>query len=140
MRKKGRCLVLSRKNKIIFGGLIVLLLAGYLIWSSFSTASQKNVSVKEIVTNKEKYLGSQIRLTGKVAPGTIKKEGQTIEFEITENGANFKVVYKGGVPNSFQDNADVIADGEISEDGSYFEAKSLIVKCPSKYTAGKGSK
>jgi len=121
---------------MFFGGIIALILVGYLIWSSFATASQKNVSVNELVSNTEKYIGSQIRLTGKVAPGTIKKEGKTIEFEITENGANFKVVYRGGVPNSFQDNAEVIADGEISEDGTYFEAKSLIVKCPSKYTAG----
>lgn len=127
---------MSRKNKMLFGGLIALILVGYLIWSSFATASQKNISVKELVDNKEKYMGSQIRLTGKVAPGTIRKEGETIEFEITEDGANFKVIYRGGVPNSFQDNADVIADGEISKDGSYFEAKSLIVKCPSKYTAG----
>lgn len=131
---------MSRKNKMLVGGLIVLALVGYLIWSSFATASQKNVSVKEIVQNVDKYKGVQLRLTGKVAPGSIKKEGKTIEFEITEDGARFPVVYKGGVPNSFQDNADVIADGELSKNGEHFEAKSLIVKCPSKYTAGETKK
>lgn len=122
------------------GGILALILVGYLIWSSFATASQKNISVKELAENTEKYKDTQIRLTGKVAPGTIKKEGKTIEFQITEGGSSFKVVYKGGVPNSFQDNADVIADGEISEDGSYFKAKSLIVKCPSKYSAAENKK
>lgn len=127
---------MKRKNKLVIGGLLALILVGYLIWSSFATASQKNISVRELVTNTEKYMGTQIRLTGTVAPGTIDKSGKTIKFEIAEDGYRFKVVYNGGVPNSFQDNADVIADGELSEDGQYFEAKSLIVKCPSKYTAG----
>lgn len=131
---------MSRKNKMIFGGFIALVLIGYLIWSSFASASQKNISVKEIATNAEKYAGNQIRLTGKVAPGTIEKEGKVIKFEIYEGGYRFKVVYKGGVPNSFQDNADVIADGELSKDMTYFEAKSLIVKCPSKYTSGNQKK
>lgn len=113
-----------------------MLLVAYLVWSSFATASTKNISVESVAKNPDRYAGQQLRLTGKVAPGTIKKEGKTIKFEITEKGYKFPVVYNGGVPNSFQDNAEVIADGNLSKDKSYFEAKSLIVRCPSKYTSG----
>jgi cytochrome c-type biogenesis protein CcmE len=125
---------------MLVGGLIAVILVSYLIWSSFATASMKNISVKSLAENPDKYVGQQIRLTGKVAPGTIKKQGKNIEFEILENGYRFPVKYTGAVPNSFQDNADAIVDGELSEDKSYFEAKSLIIKCPSKYTAGEEKK
>lgn len=127
---------MNRKNRLIVGGLIALVLIGYLIWSSFATASQKNVPVEELVKNPEKYVGQQIRVQGKVKPGTIEKDGSIIRFEVMEKSESYPVVYKGGIPNSFQDNAEVIIDGEISKSGEPLSAKTLIVKCPSKYTTG----
>jgi len=129
----------NKQKKLIVGGAIALILVAYLVWSSFTGASQSNRSVEELVQNQEKYIGQPVRVTGKVVKGSIEKEGKIIRFAIAGEGSRLNVKYEGGVPNSFQDDAQVIADGELQKDG-VFLARSLLVRCPSKYTADtKGS-
>lgn len=126
---------LSRKNRLVIGGAIAIVLIGYLIWSSFAGAAQKNISIKELTANPESYMNQGVRITGKVVPGSIEKGGEILRFQVVEDGATIYVEYEGTMPNSFQDNADVIADGELKDENTFY-AKSLLVKCPSKYTAG----
>lgn len=126
--------LLSKRNKLIVGGAVALILVAYLVWSSFAGASQANRPVKELVRNQERYVGQPVRVTGKVVKGSIEKDGQTVTFKIVGEGAELPVRYEGGIPNSFQDNAEVIADGELQKDG-VFLARSLLVRCPSKYAA-----
>ena len=42
------------------------------------------------------------------------------------------VDYKGVVPDTFKDGAEVIVEGSVLSDGS-FKARVLMTKCPSKY-------
>lgn len=129
---------MSRMNRLVIGGAIAIVLIGYLIWSSFAGAAQKNISIKELTANPEKYMNQGIRITGKVVPGSIDKGGEVLRFQVIEDGATINVEYEGTMPNSFQDNADVIADGELKNNNTFY-AKSLLVKCPSKYTTGESS-
>lgn len=123
---------------MLIGGGVAIVLIGYLVWSTFAGAAQHNRPVSELVSNPGKYIGEQVRITGKVAPGSIEKHGEILRFEVQEDGEKITVEYKGTMPNSFQDGADVIADGELKDNNVFF-AKSLLVKCPSKYTTEDGN-
>jgi cytochrome c-type biogenesis protein CcmE len=87
--------------------------------------------VSEVKGNKD-IVGVKIRLTGKIASKSLKSYADYYEFKVTDGKEEITVVYKGILPNSFQDGADIIADGYMQEDGK-FKAKNLLVKCPSKY-------
>jgi cytochrome c-type biogenesis protein CcmE len=75
-----------------------------------------------------------VRLNGKVLPGSILREPGRVEFVMHEGGASVPVVYEGIIPDTFVDEADVVVQGELRQDGT-FEATVLLAKCPSKYEA-----
>jgi cytochrome c-type biogenesis protein CcmE len=99
--------------------------------------SQTARKVSEVKGNEE-LIGVKVRLTGKIVPKSLESHSEYYEFKVTDGKEEITVVYKGVLPNSFQDGADVIADGYVQEDGK-FKANSLLVKCPSKYVPKKDS-
>lgn len=127
---------MKKKNKLLIGGAIAALLVAYLVWSTFTGAAQSNRTVSEITSNPDGYIETAVRVSGKVVTGSIEKPGGALRFKITDKKSELTVFYEGSMPNSFQDGADIIADGELSEDG-VFLARSIMVKCPSKYSAEK---
>ena len=80
------------------------------------------------------------RVNGKVAPGTIERlpSGEDVRFLITDGSATLPVAYHGIIPDTFVDEAEVVVQGYLQEDGT-FQAQSLLAKCPSKYEAADGA-
>jgi cytochrome c-type biogenesis protein CcmE len=126
----------KRKLRVIITTFIILILLGILVFVTFG-GSQTARKVSEVKGNKE-FVGVKVRLTGKIASKSLKSHSDYYEFKVTDGKEEITVVYKGVLPNSFQDGADVIADGYVQEDGK-FKAHNLLVKCPSKYVRKKGS-
>jgi cytochrome c-type biogenesis protein CcmE len=124
----------KRKVRVILTILFILILLGVLVFVTFG-GSQTARKVSEIKGNEE-FVGVKVRLTGKIVPKSLKSHSEYYEFKVTDGKEEITVVYKGVLPNSFQDGADVIADGYVQEDGK-FKANSLLVKCPSKYVPKK---
>ncbi len=76
------------------------------------------------------------RVNGKVAIGTIERHpsGQEVRFTMTDGKAAIPVDYKGVIPDTFVDDAEVVVEGKLRGDG-VFDATTLLAKCPSKYEA-----
>jgi cytochrome c-type biogenesis protein CcmE len=55
-----------------------------------------------------------------------------LQFEITDGNGLLPVSYSGARPDMFRDGAEVVVEGKLSPDGT-FEARSMLLKCPSKY-------
>jgi len=50
-------------------------------------------------------------------------------------GESMPVMFTGIVPDTFEDDAEVIVTGRLAANGT-FEGQELVAKCPSKYEAG----
>jgi cytochrome c-type biogenesis protein CcmE len=76
------------------------------------------------------------RINGKVVPGSIERlpTGQDVRFEMSDGARSLRVAYRGIVPDTFVDEADVVVEGVLGPDGT-FQASTLLAKCPSKYEA-----
>jgi len=87
---------------------------------------------EEFVTSKYNN-GERVRLTGRVQIGSAKisTNKPEVNFILEDEKAKIAVHYLGNVPESFAEGIDVVAEGKMGE--NVFEAKDLIVKCPSKY-------
>lgn len=76
--------------------------------------------------------GEAIRLGGLVEVGSVRREGATIMFRITDNAEESTVRYTGIVPDLFREGQGVIAEGRFAADGA-FVADSVLAKHDEKY-------
>jgi len=75
-----------------------------------------------------------------VVPGSIKREGRTINFVISQQDEKTKQVEKLPVkyvgndapPDTFVDRAQAVVEGQLGHDG-IFVANKMQAKCASKY-------
>ena len=74
------------------------------------------------------------RVAGNVAPGSVKRQGTHLEFQLVEQDRTLPVVYAGteAPPDTFKDNAQALAEGRFGRDG-IFHATNIQAKCASKY-------
>lgn len=109
-----------------------LLLAGALVYTSFS-ASSEATEPSQLARKAEP--GRSYQLTGKVVPG-YRREGSTLVFRVRDRdgGASVPVRYSGAVPDPFRAGREVIVD--VRKRGAVFvgEKDSLVTKCPSKFS------
>lgn len=126
----------ARKRKLRFVAALTsaLLLAGALVYTSFSASSEARSPSQLAAAAKP---GEVYELTGKVQPGSIRSEGTTHSFRVRdrEGHVSIPVTYTGALPDPFRDGREIIVD--VRKQGATFvgERDSLVTKCPSKFSA-----
>jgi cytochrome c-type biogenesis protein CcmE len=125
----------SRKRKVRFvvALSVAVLLAGALVYTSFSASSEARTP-SQLMTGAE--AGKVYKLTGKVEPG-YTRSGTTTHFRVRDRAgkASVPVSYVGTLPDPFREGREVIVSVRRQGDGFVGEKGSLITKCPSKFTA-----
>lgn len=78
--------------------------------------------------------GEAIRLGGLVKPGSIARgaDGATLSFVVTDRRFDSRVSYRGLVPNLFQEDKGVIAEGRFEADG-VFAADRILARHDENY-------
>jgi len=127
----------SQSNRYLrFGAVIAVILAalGYLAYTGVQDSKSYYVTIKELNGMGDSAYSKRLRVAGNVAPGSIKREGTHLEFQLEEEGRMIPVVYSGteAPPDTFKDNAQALAEGRYGKDG-VFHATNLQAKCASKY-------
>jgi len=122
------------RKRYIFGGGILLLVIGYLLYLSLGSSVSYYLTVNELEEKSPEIYNTHVRVIGKVADNSIKWDADEIslEFIITESNATIPVVYRGTPPDGFSAGANVLVDGEYLPE-KIFRAKQILMKCPSKY-------
>jgi cytochrome c-type biogenesis protein CcmE len=117
-------------------GAAVMLAAG-LIYTSFSAASDARTP-SQLLHSAER--GRSYQLTGKVVPGYRVRDDE-LDFRVRDrNGtASVPVRYTGEIPDPFRAGREVIVTVRRDASGFVGQRDSLITKCPSKFSASKGT-
>lgn len=78
--------------------------------------------------------GKKVRVKGTVEPGSIEgKDGELGRtFRIAEQGKSLRVTYARAMPDTFQEDVEVVVQGVVQDDMT-IEADEVLVKCPSRY-------
>ena len=74
----------------------------------------------------------KIRIGGMVKENSIDISSEKINFVITDFNNEINVMYSGLVPNLFQENKGVVAEGFL-EDRNYFKAEKILAKHDENY-------
>ena len=123
----------KRTTRLIVALTAALLLAGALVYTSFSAASE----ARQPSQLGDAVPGKTYQLTGKVAKGTWEHQGtvHTFRVEDRKGGPSIPVRYEGSVPDPFREGREIVLD--VRKEGSTFvgQPDTLVTKCPSKFTA-----
>ncbi len=126
----------ARKTKfLVTGGVIVAAMVALFAFSLNQPGAAYYITLDEFLPQGA-LDGGNFRLTGKVLPGSIEREpgGMKVTFTMVDGPRTLPVHYEKETPDTFVDNADVVVEGEMGPDGTFF-AHTLLAKCPSKYEA-----
>jgi len=96
-------------------------------------------SPTEIYNKSDISFNKKIRVGGLVKIGSISKEGNMINFIITDLKNEIVVSYSGLIPNLFSEGKGVVAEG-ILNDKKYFIANKILAKHDENYMPPEVSK
>lgn len=116
-------------------GLIALALV-YLGLTSFRSSLQYYVTVTELMARTDYYSSKILKVAGH-ARAVVREEtpdGGVYKFFVDEGGHTLAVEYKGIIPDTFKDGAEVVVTGRLG-DNNIFIATEILAKCASKYEA-----
>ncbi len=123
----------KRKLRLFVALTAAVLLAGALVYTSFSASTQAK-EPSDLIASAE--AGRSYELTGKVVKDSVDKDGDSLTFRIRDRDGreSLPVTYSGVVPDPFREGREVIVSGELKRGTFVAEHDSLITKCPSKFT------
>lgn len=131
----------KRRLRLVVALTAAMLLAGALIYTSFSAATDAKQPSQLL---RSASPGQSYQLTGKVVPGSIVRNGDSMRFAVRDRngtGAALPVTYTGEVPDPFRAGREIIVKGTVRGGTFVGERDSLVTKCPSKFQAApNGSK
>ena len=122
------------KSRIIFL-VLALLLASITIFTVLKSLEENVVyflSPSEIYNKENISLDKKIRVGGLVKKNSISKNGETMNFIITDLKNEIIVSYIGLVPNLFSEEKGVVAEGKL-KDKKYFIADKILAKHDENY-------
>ncbi|WP_323122927.1 cytochrome c maturation protein CcmE [Burkholderia alba] len=81
---------------------------------------------------REAPAGRTFRLGGLVKDGSVRRDGLTANFLVTDTVRTIPVRYQGILPDLFKEGKGVVAQGQIGEDG-IFVAREVLAKHDENY-------
>ena len=115
----------------LFLSLITLILTIFLVLKALEENVVYFLSPTEVKSLNE-LTQDKIRIGGMVKENSINISSEKINFIITDFNNEINVMYSGLVPNLFQENKGVVAEGFL-EDKNYFKAEKILAKHDENY-------
>lgn len=125
---------MSSTMKFVLGGIVVAVVIGVLIATSFSGSTSEYLSVAEV-----KALGPDqardSRVAGEIVPNSVDWSTRDLHltFAIEDGTGTLAISYHGPQPDMLVDAVEAVVVGKYDPDSQVFEAEELLMKCPSKY-------
>ncbi len=125
---------MTSTTKFVLGGIVVSVVIGVLIATSFSGSTSEYLTVAEV-----KALGPDqtrnSRVAGEIVPNSVTWSTRDLHltFEIEDESGNLAISYYGPQPDMLVDAVEAVVAGKYNPEGEVFEAEELLMKCPSKY-------
>jgi len=128
----------NKKGKFVIGGLLIAVAVAYLIYTGIQSSSAYYLTIDELHAKSATMVNRQVRVAGLVDTPSVDYNHKELilKFDIvSETGERLPIVFNGPKPDQMDSaGAEAIVEGKF--DGEAFQAKSLLLKCPSRYEDG----
>ncbi|MCP4633758.1 MAG: cytochrome c maturation protein CcmE [candidate division Zixibacteria bacterium] len=121
---------MNKKIRILIG-IVIILVFGYISWSSFTEQITPYVEFRAARSS-----GLNVQIIGSLVDGNsvVNSESGALEFSLEEEetGERIDIIFtEGPKPGNFDQADKIVAIGSYKN--GVFHADQLLVKCPSKY-------
>jgi cytochrome c-type biogenesis protein CcmE len=126
----------KRKIRLVVALGVAVLLAGALVYTSFSAASEAKEPSQLLGVS-----GGNYELTGRVVKGSVQHRGEGLRFRVADRddtSQSIPVSYTGTVPDPFRGGREIVVTGTVERGVFVGERDTLVTKCPSKFTTANG--
>ncbi len=120
-----------KRLAIILGALASLGVATGLILNALNSNIALFVTPTEVAEGKAPQ-GAAFRVGGLVKPGSLKRDGLTARFVVTDTAKDIPVAYTGILPDLFREGKGVVAQGKLTQSGE-FTATEVLAKHDENY-------
>ena len=120
-----------KRAAIIVGGLIAIGLVVLLIMNALNSNIALFVTPSDVFAGKAPQ--SQIfRIGGLVKEGSVKRDGITVNFVVTDLAQEIPVAYTGILPDLFKEGKGAVIQGRLNDNGK-FVASEVLAKHDENY-------
>lgn len=120
-----------KRAAIIVGALIVISIAAVLILNALNSNIALYVTPSEVAAGKSPA-GQVFRIGGMVKDGSVKRDGLTVNFVITDMVKDIPVAYTGILPDLFKEGKGAVIQGRLDPSGK-FVASEVLAKHDENY-------
>ena len=120
-----------KRAAIIVGALIAIGLAAVLILNALNSNIALYVTPSEVAAGKSPA-GQAFRIGGMVKDGSVKRDGLTVHFVITDMVKDIPVAYTGILPDLFKEGKGAVIQGRLNP-GGQFVASEVLAKHDENY-------
>lgn len=121
----------TQRALALVGGVATLAVVTALVLNAFQSNLVFFYSPTQVAAH-EAPKDRAFRVGGLVEQGSLKREGLTVHFRITDTAQTVPVTYTGMLPDLFQEGKGVVAQGRIGADG-LFRADQVLAKHDENY-------
>jgi cytochrome c-type biogenesis protein CcmE len=109
---------------MIIGALIAVGLVAVLILNALNSNIALYVTPSEVAAGKSPA-GQAFRIGGMVKDGSVKRDGLTVNFVITDMVKDISVAYTGILPDLFKEGKGVVIQGRLDSSGKFIASEVL---------------
>ena len=120
-----------KRTLIIVAALAAIAIAALLILKALNSNIALYVTPSEVAAGKAPQ-GQAFRIGGMVKDGTLKRDGLTVHFVITDMVKDISVSYTGILPDLFKEGKGAVIQGRLNANGG-FVASEVLAKHDENY-------
>jgi len=113
-----------KRAAIIVGALIAISIAAVLILNALNSNIALYVTPSEVAAGKSPA-GQVFRIGGMVKDGSVKRDGLTVHFVITDMAKDIPVAYTGILPDLFKEGKGAVIQGRLNPGGEFIASEVL---------------
>jgi cytochrome c-type biogenesis protein CcmE len=125
---------MTKKSKLLLGGVVVAAALGYLIAGGIREAAVYYITPAELKEHGASAAERSFRLGGMVVPGSVHWDPGTLRltFRLTDGKEQIAVLHTGSPPDLFKEGTGAIVEGKYMS-GHLFLAHTILAKHSEEY-------
>ncbi len=106
---------------------------GFVLFEGLTNATVYFYNVDEAVAKRSELGSDRFRVQGNVIPGSVRDEGERMEFDLKFRGVQVHVVHTGDVPDLFKPSIPVVLEGHFQDGSTTYRSDRMLLRHDSTY-------
>jgi len=122
-------------RRLWVAGAIIVTALGFLVFRGLDNATLYFRTADEAVARRDELGTRRFRIEGTVVQGSVREQGDALDFRIESKGTIVDVVHHGNQPGLFKPGIPVVLEGRFADRSQTFKSDRILVKHSETYVA-----